>query len=247
MKRISIYLFLVVSSFFVSVTFAHADTTYPLNDSLFSYLNNIDTAINTCDTYLSNNPTYAYYAIYYLSSFGGYTGYSCIFTSNEPKIRYAGTGIQPPQRFYQYFTGNVIAMGLSSDFTTLSTLNLYLSVDFAIYYYNQVFFSPVSLLLYSSISLLPHSNNDCNSNIIYTYNGDILTRSCRDPYYTFYDLDNYFNGSPPDDTPLLSSFVTLVLDRLSYICDFFTSSYVLLSMFVIFIFYFVIYFFRRFL
>lgn len=96
-------------------------------------------------------------------------------------------------------------------------------------------------LIYSSIPII---NLTGNNSLIITDDTNSTTCNPSDtcnllPYYEFYK--NFYG----DNTPLLTSFVNLSIEKLSLICDFLTSSYIYLSIFVIFILYFVILFFRR--
>lgn len=93
-----------------------------------------------------------------------------------------------------------------------------------------------------------------NFDIPYTLNNRIVNINNGDYIYTFdignnfiglYNLINYTPPSPPDSTPLLTQFFNISIEKLQLICDFFTSSYVYLSIFVIFILYFVILLLRR--
>lgn len=53
--------------------------------------------------------------------------------------------------------------------------------------------------------------------------------------------------TPPDNTPLLTTFYTVVIDKIGEICTFFTSNYLYLTVFVIFLFYISILLLRRFI
>ena len=65
------------------------------------------------------------------------------------------------------------------------------------------------------------------------------------PYIPMYYWYNSTPPTPPDTTPLLTSFITITTDSLAYICEFITSSYIYLSIFVVILLYFVIYLIRR--
>ena len=75
-----------------------------------------------------------------------------------------------------------------------------------------------------------------------------ITINVGDKIPSYLDIYNtYILGppTPPDNYPILTSFYNLVITKLAFISDYIYSSYVLLSIFVILIFYFVILLFRR--
>lgn len=115
-------------------------------------------------------------------------------------------------------------------------------------------YSSSSYIIASSTPLVA---SDFNT---YVFNIGDETYSCGTPtehciFPTLLDLYKMHHSDPTlppepepeDNTPLLTTFYTVVIDKIGEICTFFTSNYLYLSVFVIFLFYISILLLRRFI
>lgn len=234
MKKIFlISLPLLLVSLFIFPVNVKADTIENLSDSMISASNNITASVlSDIDTYLSTSyPTYKdNYIIIYDSNNNSYQLYaysnaSWLVISPVNNTDYWNI----PKRVRLYCSMNSSTLAINS-----CNIN-----NYAVTITNTFF------PLYSSISLNLTNYND--ETYVFT-NGDnsySLVFSQGNTFPTVIDLVDYWNSTPPDNYPILTSFITTVLEKISLTCEYFSSNYIFLTIFVIFIFYFVILLFRR--
>ena len=217
-------LFFVSLFLFSNIVYAQ-EITYSFNDTDFDILNNLDTMKNTIEAYnTTNGITCPDYTI-----FMNNTSYFYVcFSRNITNV----------SRYYLYYLDYVQVRGISSDFLTI-TGSFYGSQSYTLTY-------PVFILYSTSSSFNPFAS-DYGDTLIFSANGNSFSiiSNTSNHFPSLYEIHETLYFSPPDDFPLLTSFFTIFSEKLVLLCDYITSSYVCLSIFVVFIIYFVILLFRR--
>lgn len=89
---------------------------------------------------------------------------------------------------------------------------------------------------------VPNIVNNLSDTLNFTYNDTTITF---DSSSTAFDATTLYNNMYGDDTPLLTSFINVVIDRLTFITSSLHDNYILLSCFTIFTLFFIILLFRR--
>lgn len=236
-----------VSSFlftiFASMNIVKADTTIDLTNYDFSFMsdiNNLVTKVN--DASLGNN--------WILVKYKNGNVYRYLVYWKQ-----SGTFSTQPQGSYDALITNNISLPMIICFSSNLQYFSRAYCDFSYSAYNFMDISQVlggsstSQLLYTPASINWNSNSQPISLYVFTYNNFSFTYNpLTDELPTLSSLYDYFTSQPtppPDNTPVLTEFVDLSLDKLALICEFFTSSYVYLCIFVVFLLYFIIYLFRR--
>lgn len=226
---------------FVNMNKVNADTiNITLTDDMFSKLDHLSDMQSAVSSVCSpSGPLRCEYFIRYQNDFSYQNLYFAINRINPtPPCGYIDSGTVRA-------TNDTTIYSFSSDFSSVSTSGSYYnSPDWQTYQSG----SYSRYLLYANFDIPWCSSNGLGHTLNFTYNGNTYTlvTSSDNHLPTIYDLDLIFNPpTPTDDFPLLTSFVSISLDKLSLICDFITSNYVFLFMFVIFVFYFIILLFRR--
>lgn len=247
------FLFSFLTPLFVSLFFfipqVKADTyNLTFDTSLFDILSSstYTTIKNTADTYCSSNNCTYYFS--YKRSQGYRVNY---YFPGSPSTPYFFQGSS------EYFTYNIQGGGNWRTCAYNSSTGLeiscssnqsYPSGDIEVIFSNNIINS--YSLLYSNLSssvfilsTTPPINTTNVYNLSYlNFSGSYSVSNAYIPsLYEIYQQGNIV----PDSTPLLTQFFDISIEKLQLICDFFTSSYVYLSIFVIFILYFVILLLRR--
>ena len=133
---------------------------------------------------------------------------------------------------------NGTAYNISDDYTSLSFKRSYTSWTVTI----GGTYPTYTFAVYSTANL--SFSEVCSYPYSMTYENNIYTMPTSDDlsFYTIYDIYEVIHADP---YPLFTSFFDVVFEKLQLICEFFTSSYIYLSIFVIFILYFCILLLRR--
>lgn len=235
MRKYIYYTLLAFGLFSLLFSSVKADTTYDLTSTSFSYLTSIESMKTTADSKLTDlGSDYIGYVIYYKNV--NPVTYFALFFKVVPNIRY---DLWNNNNIYIIYGSDFQSKWkYSSDFSSLSS---------ATFNYGWPYINTTNgyYVLYSTHDLYPNAGATLNEYVIYNYDGRSYQfyNDGTVHFPSLYELNAFFS-TPPDNTPILTSFVSIVLDKLAYICEFLTSSYVYLAIFVILIFYIVIYLFR---
>lgn len=224
------YIFFALLSFSLFISIVRADTynvTVPSNlTSLTSF--NFDTMINTLNNSSITHKQYC--TITWTTSSGNYYKLRC------------GNSVSYNSNFDSYSLGYCSQYDYSSDFTSITPSSYHPNCTGDRFtYYIRPRDAQISFLIYSNFDLpIQNVSNTYNYTYIdkvYTMpNGtDVKVYSIREMYID-YNTDPY---------PLFTSFFDIVLEKLQLVCEFFTSSYIYLSIFVVIMFYFIILLLRR--
>lgn len=249
MKKIIITSILTVSLFFCFFTKVNADTiTFSISDWQLDLAENVPTMLNTIAN--KNYSNYRYIIVAYRRYSNNPWEYLFVHqtSGDRPYLYYLTSwndlAYYNPYNYVQCFSSDFTSLGscsyYSGNYANWTGYSNYLNPDSI----NQLVYSSPSAVLNSDSPVVPDTYVFTHEDRTFNYDAN-----SGDPAPTLYTLREYFNASPPtppDDTPLLTSFVNVVLDKLTLTTDFFTSSYIYLSIFVIIIFYFSICLLRRF-
>lgn len=242
MKKLFLILTIIISSFFFN-TLVFADTVgyYSINNSYTSISEELDTLISSATSYSSSiNKPYFFiltrsnrYRVYYSDSIP-----DIVVNFSYPSCGVTGY-LNSTVSYYQYYNNNFTYFqdfNAGSDFPFSSSSSLVDSIcvtDYSFIYAN------FPIYRYRS-DVLTHIYDSFGTEFIYINSDDVPIPSLNDIYGTPPEPPE-----PPDSFPLLTSFYSLIVDKLVDISSYFISSYLFLSIFVIFIFYFVILLLRR--
>ena len=102
-------------------------------------------------------------------------------------------------------------------------------------------YNPTFILFSTSSPVYPNSTDIYN----YTYIDEVYSYPLSSSDLSVATLEDLITAYYSDDYPLLTSFYSIVLDKLAYICEYFTSNYLYLSFFAIFLIIFIIYLLKR--
>lgn len=235
-KLFSILAPLLVSLFFF-IPQVKADTyTGTLPDSYFNY--NTNNEYSTLKTYVDNymqQNNLSYYIIIwgvdiYSNRLYAYT-YSTLpvfaFTQYEYRLSWRSF-TNSSQSFYI----NLNSDRVNSDGTS--------SIGFQNIYVGNTTYGTIYTLIDTNINLTADFTGG-NIYTIHTSYGDFsLSNGVKLP-----TLVELANPTPSDNTPLLTQFFTISIEKLQTICDFIVSSYIYLAVIVIFLIYCSIYLLRR--
>lgn len=222
------YVFLLVLSFFLFTFKVNADTynisfTSSNFDILSSttFLNVKDIADNYCS---SNNCTYMLtytnnqgYSVNYYFPVSPTTNFILSGTASSMIYNLQGGGSWRNCR-HNRTTGAEIACDLNQS---------YPSGNISFYFSNNSITS--YSLLYSNLSSSAFTLIRSGSETANIYNLSYLnfsgSYSVSNPYIpSLYEIYNYVSPTPPDNTPILTDFYTLVIDKFSVVADFFTDN-----------------------
>lgn len=199
----------------------------PLTNLTESNINNMITLIN------NTGMNYSYYFIKYTTDTSNpYT----VFTIQNPYI----------DTDYSIKYGNCRQYVFSNDFSTLTQATRNFNCGYAYmgsYISLLPQFANTNYIIYSNFNF-NYPNSDSTFN--YTYIDKTFSQPSTDnlKFYTIADIREWYYTDPHKT---LTDFVSLVIDRLNYITEYFSSNYIYLSIFVIFLFYFSILLVRRFI
>ena len=126
----------------------------------------------------------------------------------------------------------------NSDFTSIDFVSNYCN-DFRPYINGT--YNPTFILFSTSNPVYPNFTDTYN----YTYIDETYTYPLSSSDLSVATLEELMTAYYSDDYPLLTSFYTIVLDKISFICGYFTSNYLYLSFFAIFLIIFIIYLLKR--
>lgn len=141
------------------------------------------------------------------------TAFTFQYTESTNRIFYY---INAGMKIYKYQNGS-----LSLTSNPINTLNIYTNTEG--FTYNN--------LLYTSGITAYYINTQGNT-LTFTYAGNTYTIENNSAVPSLYDI--YLNSqTPTDNYPILTSFFTLFLDRLGYLANYITGSYVMLSVIVV--------------
>lgn len=244
MKK-SAHLFFIFLPLFVSLfLFSNIVSADEIELNSSSISNDINTFINEDFNFVKNyllnssdcsNNNYNHFTIVY---FDNYYYAFC----NSSNISY---NIDSNRIYYYLPYSNAIFYKYLKSSNTMQTLNSRPSatLDFYNFNTNTMYFSS---LIYDNSSQVSCSSSMCRNNIYYFYYlNNRIDLKYQQQFTSLYNLSLLSPSTPSDSTPLLTSFIDISIEKLQLICDFFTSSYVYLSIFVIFILYFVTLLLRR--
>lgn len=236
-KFLPLFALVVVSFFLFSSHILAAEYTTDLTQYMpLLESSEYQTLKSFADTYVEEHPGF-YYIISYDNQSG--RGWNAAFCNT--KVEFQSNALVCIGT-----SGNTFFYVLVDGVPTLrpwNSGNIILNIVQSTVYYNYYLYTN-----YPNVSIRWTSSfGDNIYNIVYNdYTFSFSRNMNTSPIPSLYDI--WLSQQPPppvDNTPLLTDFYTLVLDKIVLICDFFTSSYVYLSIFVIFILYFVILLFRR--
>lgn len=233
----SFIFFISLSFCFISKVFAD-DINLTYSDFSHVTTDDFNNFKSWLDNYLVEHSDYNFYEISWLSDSGGYywatigdvssTGYYVFNQANRSRFQFYT--LYNKRCTASYSNGSVTLNVCSSSY-----YESYLTPPYTIF---------STRFLYSTHPLLVASGNTTPVSISVdgvnygTYNaGDIIPQM-----YDIY-LDKY--STPPDETPLLTSFFSLTIEKLQFITEYFSSNYIYLSIFAIFILIFFIYLIKR--
>lgn len=237
MKRLYIALTILLSSFLIYVVGGErvraSEYTYNITDNHFPFLDHFDNMKSLADNYIIQNSSYKQYCIFKYSSY-----YYVFFYPSDTPLTLT---IANKPRFYVNRTGKLV-FKYSSDFTSFSQVtwddNYLLPYDSTLY----------SVFLYSSIDSI-FSSYAYDNTFSFIYNNDIILSIVSDDNISFpslYDLYNMINSSneepedpeepiPIDNTPILTSFYTLCIQKIGYFCEYMATNTLFLTILVIII------------
>lgn len=230
MKKI----FSILTPLFVSLLFfipnvVKAQEIELSNSLISSQLSLINSDFFTIKDNLSCSSSRPYYTIfYYNNSYWAVcrnSSYFQLYSSSRYLFYFINSGVD----YYKLVNGSVVTASKPVDYIDL----MYLSTD------------PVNMsaILYYSDNIT-NFLTPLNNTYYFTYNSVTYSFVSDQPFPSLYSI--YLdNQSPSDPTPLLTQFFDITIDKLQLICDFITSSYIYLSIIVIFLIYFSILLLRR--
>lgn len=243
MKRLFIVLGVIISSFFFSSSLVRANT-YDVNYSE-DYKSYFDTEALK-DFILSDVPEGSHFVVYkaynssqlkYSTISSSATAFACTYSNAVIYCRADTT----THAIYDLNYSNGV---YTKTFNTSSGVNLQIRV----HYFASIDRNSGSIhIIYTDLPFTKPTDHS----FVFTDSVNTITCATSDtscPYFSysnFYNEFYYVDPPPADPTPLLTDFVTLTANKLKYICDYIITSYVFLSIFVIFILYFVVFLFRR--
>lgn len=233
-KFFTIFCFSILSFFLFSYSVSAYTSNFNLNDELWEALDNVDEIKVVADAYMINNPSYTSYIIYYSHS-------------HNQSVKYI---VYVRVAWDFYISSNGLQLEASRtlrcpyDFTT-STMSCSNNSDNYISPYIANEYNTLGILYSSKPINIGVENSSVGDVFNWTYNSDTYSITSNGTIFfpSLTELHDIF--FPPNNPSVLESFVSLAIDKLSYICDFFTSDVIYLTIFAIFIFYYVIFLFRR--
>ena len=244
---------------FLFVPFVNADTpVYYVDDTQFNYITNAGflPAKQFCDDNI-NQSTYKYTCyVYFLTNDN--TIYAILSTVNSIPYFNNDTSnsrfITPSYSFTPVPSGNYrryIYKWNGTEMELYNTNNSLSSTTYNISYNSSNYLEYKNLLYYvydtSGCSIGSQcSNFTPRSNVTFdiSYGSQIyhVLPNGQTKFPTLYDL---YLTLPTDDTPLLSSFFNISIEKIQLISEYFSSNYLYLSLFCIFIFIFIIFVLKR--
>lgn len=229
---------LLVSLFIFPKNSYALTTSWEVSDTTFTtYNNDISTLTNYANTYISNNPSYT---TYYIIQNNVDNYYSIFFYSSSLDLKFPSYA----PNYFNFYTYTVEECQYNfSDLSLISCSTNYNTANGSgnlLYSYNYLFKTNGNTNIVNGCSYDFTITNNSNS---YSFG---QSSSCVMPTIEYLN-DLWFSTPPipPDPYPLLTSFFTITLEKLSVITEFISSNYLYLTPFVIFIIYFVILMFRR--
>lgn len=240
MKKFNILLTLIMSLFFFSdVAFAKTDLTFEVYDSSFSLINEnfFDFKENVLN-YMKNNSDYKYYIITFQANvYKAYIFYDTTDYYFDYRINAASlfSIVQKINSHYDKIDfnsdGSVNKVSGGSSFS--QTLNNSSTFYWYLYLDTNIPNMKLSSDLYNNYNVVI-SNKD------YTLTFDENTM-----FPSLYEIYLQINDSHKKEKDILINFYTTMIEKISMLCNLIINNYIYLSVFVIFIFIFVIEFLRR--
>lgn len=231
MKKI--YIFFALLSFSLFISSVRADLLPRIVPQVIQDMDEDD--FNALKTLMANNNITDYVIFYYYNSDLNIITDRIVYM-NPSTLSCWNSG-------YNITSINGTAYNISADYSSLSVKRTYTSWDVGggiSPTFTFVIYSTVDFTYPFLCSTMPSKYSDYP--IIYENNNYVMPTADDLRFYTIYDIYENLHGDP---YPLFTSFFDIVIEKLQLICEFFTSSYIYLSIFVVIMFYFIILLLRR--
>lgn len=256
MKRYLYFFFIFLTSVSLFFSFnrnVKADTTnyYLYDDTDFTIIDKWESCKSNLESYLtSNNYSLHYYVYFYGAQY--YDEYFHVFIANQQSwnnLSYMNNNalIISNSSSWSKVVVNISTCSVSSSSYNSRYLNApiyYNSLNYSSNFPQYVIFSTDNIYFYYNVCL-----NSADS-ITYNYSDKTYEASCstENHLFTLSELNTIWNSvppTPPDNTPLLTDFYSLIVDKLSLLTNYFYTNTYLLAIPIIPILLLILYFIRR--
>ena len=239
MKKFSIFLPVLVASFFLLLPNVRAEEyTYTIPDDVISFTkDNLSIIKNSVENFIDNNSDIysSSYIIDYYPAISDYK-YSVYIFKKKYNLNRIYLMQHPSWKLTLYEDSQCDWLFLSDDFSSVSYRQSCDNFIPQIYYYH--------FILYSNFDF---SYLDSSNSFIYIFKDTQFTEPISNDlkFSTIYDMYNEYYSEPPDNTPILTNFYSVVGSKVGWLGEQIVSNYIYLSIIGVFILIFLIEFIRR--